>query len=49
MLERTTYWRIILIIDFDEIVQKGVDWIDVAKDKEKWWDFVETVMNFRIP
>ena len=42
-------WEDDIKIDIDEIVVKGVDWIDVAKDGEKWLDFVKTVMNFRVP
>jgi len=36
-------------IDIDELVEKGVGWNDVAKDRKKWRDFVKTVMNFRFP
>ena len=42
-------WEDNIKIDVDEIVGKGVDWIDVAKDGEKWRDFVKTVLNFRVP
>lgn len=24
---------------------ESVDWIDLAKDKDKWWTVVNTVMN----
>jgi hypothetical protein len=27
----------------------GVDWIDLAQDKERWRALVYTVMNLRIP
>jgi hypothetical protein len=27
----------------------GVDWIDLAQDRDLWWDFMNTVMNFRVP
>jgi hypothetical protein len=27
----------------------GMDWIDVAQDRDKWRALVSTVMNFRVP
>ena len=27
----------------------GVDWINVTRDKEQWWVFVNTVMNLGVP
>jgi hypothetical protein len=26
----------------------GVDWIDVAEDRDRWWALVNTGMNFRV-
>jgi len=26
----------------------GMDWIDLAQDKERWWDLVKEVMNIRV-
>ena len=25
----------------------GIDWIDLAQDRDKWWALVNTVMNLR--
>jgi hypothetical protein len=27
----------------------GMDWIDVAQDKDRWWVVVNTVMNCWVP
>ena len=27
----------------------GMDWIDVAQDRNRWRDFVNAVMNLRVP
>jgi hypothetical protein len=30
-------------------IGRGFDWIGLAQDKEKWRDFVNLVMNLRVP
>jgi hypothetical protein len=27
----------------------GVDWIELAQDRERWWALVNATMNFRVP
>jgi hypothetical protein len=34
---------------FQEMGWGGIDWIDVACDRDRWWAFVNAVMNFRVP
>jgi hypothetical protein len=34
-------------MDLREIAWDGVDWIDLAQDRNWWRFFVKTVMNFR--
>jgi hypothetical protein len=36
-------------IDLKEIGWDGVDWIDLAEDRDQWRALVNTVMNFRVP
>jgi hypothetical protein len=33
-------------IDLTEIGWDGMDWIDLAQDKDQWWALVNMVMNF---
>jgi hypothetical protein len=27
----------------------GIDWIDLAQDRDRWWEVVNMVMNLRVP
>jgi hypothetical protein len=36
-------------MDLREIRWYGMDWIDLAQDRDKWRDVVNTVMNLRVP
>jgi len=27
----------------------GMDWIEMAQDRDRWWAIVNTVMNLRVP
>jgi hypothetical protein len=36
-------------VDLREIVWDGMDWIDLAQDRDQWRALVSTVMNLRIP
>jgi hypothetical protein len=36
-------------IDFRETGWDGVDWVDLAQDRDQWWALVNTVMNLRVP
>jgi transposase len=40
--------RIILKWIFERL-GGGVDWIDLAQDRDRWRDLVYTVMNIRVP
>ena len=28
---------------------RGIDWIDLAQDRDRWPALVNTVLNFRVP
>jgi hypothetical protein len=36
-------------MDLREIGWDGVDWIDLAQDRDRWRAHVNTVMNLRVP
>jgi len=38
-----------ITIDIREIDLEGVDWIDVARNREKWWCLATTVANLQVP
>ena len=35
--------------DFQEVGRRGMDWIDVAQDRDTWRALVNVVMNLRVP
>jgi hypothetical protein len=42
-------WEDIIKMDFREIGWGGIDWIDLAQDRDQWKALVNTVMNLRVP
>ena len=42
-------WDINIKIDLQEVGWWGMDWIDLAKDRDRRWALVNTVINLRVP
>jgi hypothetical protein len=36
-------------IDLQEVRYEGMDWINVAEDRDRWRGLVNEVMNLRVP
>jgi hypothetical protein len=36
-------------MDLTEIVWGGIDWIDLAQDRDQWRALVNMVMNLQVP
>jgi hypothetical protein len=35
-------------MDLGEVGWGGIDWIDLAQDRDRWWALVNKVMNLRV-
>jgi hypothetical protein len=42
-------WMDNIKTDLRDIVWGGMDWIDLAQDRDQWRALVNTVMNLRVP
>jgi hypothetical protein len=42
-------WEDNIKIDLREVGWGGVDWIDLAQDRDRWRALVHTVMNLQVP
>jgi hypothetical protein len=42
-------WEDNIIMDLHEVECRGMDWIDLAQDREMWRALVIAIMNLRFP
>jgi hypothetical protein len=42
-------WKDIIKMDFQDVGYGGMEWIDLAQDRDRWQAFLNAVMNFRVP
>ena len=42
-------WEDNIKIDFQEVGLGDIDWIDLARDRDRWRAVVNAVMNLRVP
>jgi hypothetical protein len=47
--KRRRRWVDNIKIDLREIGWDGMDWIDLAQDRDQWRALVNTVLNLRVP
>jgi hypothetical protein len=46
---RRRRWLNNIKMDLTEIEWDGIDWIDLAQDRDQWRALLNMVMNFRVP
>ena len=42
-------WEDNIKMDLQEVECGGMDWIELAEDRGRWWALVNAVMNLRVP
>jgi hypothetical protein len=42
-------WNNIILMELQEVGLGGMDWIDLAQDRGKWWALVNMVINLPVP
>jgi hypothetical protein len=42
-------WEDNIKMDLQEVGCRGMDWIELSQDMDRWWALVKAVMNLRVP
>ena len=42
-------WEDDIKMDLEEVGRGCGDWMELAKNRDRWWALVSKVMNFRVP
>jgi hypothetical protein len=42
-------WEDNIRLDLQEVGYRGMDWIELAQDRDRWQAIVNAVMNLRVP
>ena len=42
-------WEDNIMMDLQEVRLGGMDWIELAQDRYRWWALVTMVMNLQVP
>ena len=42
-------WKDNIKMDLQEVGCRGMEWIELAQDRERWRELVNAVMNLRVP
>jgi len=42
-------WEDNIMMDLQEVGCRGMDWIELDQDRDRWWALVNVVMNLRVP
>jgi hypothetical protein len=48
-LGKPSRWDHNIKMDLQEVGGGGGDWMELVQDKDRWWAFVSTVENLRVP
>ena len=41
-------WKNNIKVDIQEVGCRGMDWIKLAQDRDRWWALANTLMNFYV-